>query len=54
MIRDAMIMPVVVRPRPIWQLYRSAAPSGGAQARAANTAKSLLLGAFSSVTGTRT
>ena len=50
---DAMIMPVVVRPRPIWQLYTSAAPSGGAQARAASTAKSLVFGAFSSVTGTR-
>jgi hypothetical protein len=31
--RLAMTMPVVVRPRPIWQLNTSAAPAGGSQQR---------------------
>ena len=34
---DAMTMPVVVRPRPIWQLNTSAAPSGESPSRAWTT-----------------
>jgi hypothetical protein len=45
--------PVVVRPRPIWQLKTSAASGGTSHSRAMSSSKSESLGAFSSVMGTR-
>ena len=62
---EAMIIPVVVRPRPIWQLNTVADGSWPCATRASSSwamrhtrctsrSTSLSLGAFSSVTGTRT
>ena len=49
----AIAIPVVVLPRPIWQLKKSRAPGGARQQRARRRSKSASFGAFSSVMGTR-